>query len=375
MATPSLSARRPPAEPGLRETLERLAAVVRGKRRPLVLTHDNPDPDSLAAAVALAFLLRQRFGLAARVAYGGIVGRAENQAMVRVLRLPVIPVSRIVFDEFDLLCLVDTQPEAGNHSLPVRHRPDIVIDHHPPRESSRRSPFSDLGGDLGATSTMLARYLRAAGLEPDAEVATALFYGIKSDTRDLGRETGTADEEAYLWLFPWVDKLELGRIEHPRLPPAYFQLLHGAIERARRFGQLILADLGALYAPDLTAEIAERFLHVEGIRWSLALGTFHGDVFVSLRTNDPRDHAGQLIREVSRGLGGTSGGHASMAGARLPLPREQGRRQRAKRELVDRFLDALGGHRGQRGRTLLEHGPGQTKLLGAVRRGPRRPYR
>ncbi len=368
-----------PADRELREKLERLAEVVRGKRRPLVLTHDNPDPDSLASAVGLAFLLRRRFGLAARVAYGGIVGRAENQAMVRVLQLPIVPVSRLVFDEYDLLCLVDTQPEAGNHSLPVRHRPDIVLDHHPLREGSRRAPFADVGGEFGATSTMLVRYLRGSGVEPDAQVATALFYGLKSDTRDLGRETCRADEDAYLWLFPRVDKLELGRIEHPDLPPAYFQLLHAAIERARRYGgpngDLVVSDLGALYAPDLTAEIAERFLHIEGVRWSLALGSFHGDIFVSLRTNDPRDHVGQLIREICAGLGGTSGGHWSMAGARLPLPHERRRRLGARREILGRFLAALGGHRGQRGKQLLDQGPGRTTILGAVRRGPRRPYR
>jgi nanoRNase/pAp phosphatase (c-di-AMP/oligoRNAs hydrolase) len=379
---PPASARRP-AKPASSDpdsevgrTLARLAAVVRGARRPLILTHDNPDPDSLASAVALAHLFRKRFNLESRVAYGGLVGRAENQAMIRELRLPLVPVSRVIFDEYDLLCLVDTQSEAANHSLPPRYLPDVVIDHHPLREGSLRARFSDLGGDCGSTSTMLTRYLMAAGVEPSPQVATALFYGIKSDTRDLGRETAPADEEAYLWLFPWVDKIELGRIEHPRLSPAYFQLLHGAIERARRYGDVLVTDLGRLYSPDLTAEIAERFLFIEGIRWSVALGSFHRDAFVSLRTNDGRLNAGSLIREVCAGLGGSSGGHASMAGARVPLPPGNAAAQdRGRRELRSRFLAAFGVPAGSRGHRLLEPNPRQPSLIGGRKPKPHQPYR
>ncbi|MHB8420575.1 MAG: DHH family phosphoesterase [Myxococcales bacterium] len=364
----------PESEMGRR--LERLAAVVRGARRPLVLTHDNPDPDSLASAVALALLFRRRFGLEARVAYGGLVGRAENQAMIRELRLPLVPVSRVIFDEHDLLCLVDTQPEAGNHSLPARHFPDVVIDHHPLRERSSRARFADVGSECGATSTILTRYLMAAGVEPTPQVATALFYGVKSDTRDLGRETHALDADAYLWLFPWVDKLVLGRIEHPRLSPAYFQLLHGAIERARRYGDVLVADLGSLYSPDLTAEIAERMLFIEGIRWSLALGAFHRDAYASLRTSDGRLNAGTVIREVCQGLGGSSGGHASMAGARIPLPVVgAAARERARRLLRARFLAALGVRPGSRGHGLLEQKPRRPKLIGGRRPKPQQPYR
>src|SRR5262245_21138 len=121
--------------------LERLLAVARGRKRALIITHDNPDPDSMAAAVALAYLLERKAGVEARVGYGGIIGRAENIACVKVLKLPVYPVSQLVFDEYDLLGLVDTQPCVGNHSLPPRFTADIVIDHHPLRDESLAAPF------------------------------------------------------------------------------------------------------------------------------------------------------------------------------------------------------------------------------------------
>jgi nanoRNase/pAp phosphatase (c-di-AMP/oligoRNAs hydrolase) len=346
-----------------------LLNLARGRRRPLILAHDNPDPDSLASALALAFLFASRLHLESRISYGGIIGRAENQAMVKVLRLPLIPVSRVIFDDHDLICLVDTQPAAGNHSLPPRYFPDVVIDHHPLRSGTERATFWDVGGTHGATSTLVTQYLMASGTVPSPQVATALFYGIKADTRDLGRETVAADVQAYLYLFPLVDKIELGHIEHPELPAAYFQLLHSAIARARTFGAVIATDLGSLYAPDLTAEIAERLLFVEGIRWSLAFGTYHHDLFVSLRTSDPRMNAGQLIREVCAGSGGTSGGHGSMAGARIPIPRGGRSLAAFRRQTLQRFLAALGVPPGSRGRRLLQEGPRAPSFLGAANLG------
>ena len=110
--------------------------VVRGRKHALVLTHDNPDPDSIAAAVALADVLERHEGVDAKVGYGGIIGRAENLAFVKVLKLPIVPISQIVFEEHDCLAMVDTQPAVRNHALPPRYRADIVVDHHPLREET-----------------------------------------------------------------------------------------------------------------------------------------------------------------------------------------------------------------------------------------------
>lgn len=336
------------------QKLERLQAIAKGRKRALILTHDNPDPDSLAAAVALAHLLERRTGLDARVGYGGIIGRAENIAFVKVLRLPVTPISQIVFSEYDLVALVDTQPSVGNHSLPASMAADVVIDHHPLRDDSLSVPYADVGGDYGATSTMLVEYLRAGRIEPDPELATALFYGIKADTRDLGRQTTDTDVESYLWLFPRVDKHLLGQIEHPDLPARYFQLYHKAFERAKVYGPAILTDLGEVYSPDMVAEVAERLMFLEGMKWSLAYGSYRSQLYFSLRTKDRRMNAGRLIREVCENRSGSSGGHGSMAGARIPLWGTRAQRIAVRREIVKDFLERFGVKR-ERPVPLLSH--------------------
>lgn len=328
-----------------REKVERLVKLARGHRRALVLTHDNPDPDSMAAAVALGHILQKKAGVETRIGYGGIIGRAENIAFVKVLRLPVTPVSQIVFEEYDLIGMVDTQPSVGNHVLPPSIPADIVIDHHPLRDESLKVPFADVGGDYGATSTMLVEYLRAARIEPSPEVATALFYGVKADTRDLGRETTPTDVDCYLWLFPRMDKQLLARIEHPDLPRKYYRLYHSAFEKAKLYGDAIITDLGEVYSPDMVAEVAERLMWLEDTRWSLAYGSYRSQLYVSLRVRDRRMNAGRLMREICEDRGGSSGGHGSMAGARLPLWGTRAQRNGLKRDLLKRFLEAFGAEK------------------------------
>ncbi|RMG18529.1 MAG: bifunctional oligoribonuclease/PAP phosphatase NrnA [Deltaproteobacteria bacterium] len=321
------------------KALDRLAA---GRRSAVALTHDNPDPDAMASAAGIKWLLEERHGLPCELAYGGIIGRAENREFVRVLKVPMVPVHRIRFGTKDFLALVDTQPATGNHSAPLDRTIDLVVDHHPLREGGEGAGLSIVSGDYGATSSIVTQLIRAAGLKPGPELATALFYGVKTDTRSLGRESNAADTEAYNWLFPLSDQTLLTRIEHPEVPRSYFVAYHHAIEAARIYGNVVLLDLGEAYTPDIVPEIAERFIQLEGAKWTVALGRFEEELFLSVRTNDKRRNAGNKVRELTSDLGGSAGGHGQMAGARIPLSGLGKRKAKALTEEVkSRFLNAL----------------------------------
>jgi len=53
-------------------------------------------------------------------------------------------------------------------------------------------------------------------------------------------------------------------------------------------------------------------------------------------------NAGRLIREICADLGGSSGGHGSMAGARVPLIGTKAQRDAARKDIVRRFLEGFG---------------------------------
>ena len=288
-------------------------------RKALVLTHDFPDPDSLASAAALASLLRNTRGLDVTIGFGGFIGRAENRQMVSVLEIPAVPVETLDLADFPYLALVDSQPETGNNALPAGRRPDIVVDHHPPRPTSAGVVWLDIHEEAGACATLVLDYLRQLGLPIGPKLATALFYAVKSETQDLVRESHPCDVEAYRYLLPLIDRDLLGEILNPPVSPAYFQLLSRAVDRSRLYGPLLVVDLQTVPFPEIVAEVADLMLRHEGIRWVLSLGQMAGDIYLSVRTRDPATNAGELIRKVVGG-DGTAGGHGTMAGGRAPAP-------------------------------------------------------
>ncbi|MGH7546030.1 MAG: DHH family phosphoesterase, partial [Gemmatimonadota bacterium] len=244
------------------ERLQALAEAFHGARRVHVITHDNPDPDALASAFALVRLIREFTRAKAMIAFGGIVGRAENRAMIDVLKLPVQPAETLKFRSTDAIALVDTQPATGNNSCPKGARVAVVLDHHRRRSETRRARFADVRRAYGATASILTEYLRAAEIRITGVLATALFYGIQSETQDLGREAAPPDIEASLFLYPRVQKHLLSRIRHAHLPRGYFRALHQALARARIRGRAVVVTMGDLAYPDLVAELADLFLRL-----------------------------------------------------------------------------------------------------------------
>ena len=109
-------------------------AGLRGRQSLLIYMHDNPDPDALAAAFGLKRVVENALPIKATLALGGIVGRAENRAMVETLRIPLVAAEALDPSASDAVAIVDSQPETGNNSLPPGRPIDIVVDHHPARE-------------------------------------------------------------------------------------------------------------------------------------------------------------------------------------------------------------------------------------------------
>lgn len=309
---------RSPAPPRAEQT-ERLAALLRavqGSKRVAVLTHDNPDPDAIASAAALAYLVENATGLGCALTVGGIVGRAENRALMEELGVAFERVESLQLDSESAVALIDTQPRAGNNPLPEGRIATLVIDHHPRRPETETATFADVRPDYGACCSILVEYLRAARLEPDRRLASALFYGIQTETLDLGREASEADIGASIYLYPRTDPAAVSRIRHARVPPGFFQSLHAALERAWRKAGVVCVPAGRLAYPDMVAQLADFFLRVEGVDWVVASGRYHDDLLLSLRALNPEAHAGELVREVVRERG-SAGGHGTMAGAQL----------------------------------------------------------
>ena len=298
--------------------LPRFRDALTNKKTLLIVMQDHPDPDAVAAAAALRLIANQKFLMTCSLAHGGTVGRAENRALVRYLDLNLRSVEEVDATRFDAVAMVDTQPGTGNNSLPPEVGVHVVIDHHPIRRATRSAGFTDVRRDYGATSTILYEYLRALKLQPDAPLATALCYAIRSDTQDLGRESTQADIDAYVALYPVANKRILGRIQLEPEPIEYFESLSRALRNAAVYGRCVVTTLAQVACPELVAEVADLLLRYEKADWVLVSGVYQSKLYLSMRTNDNAVDAGRVMRALVSRLG-TGGGHGNSAGGQIPV--------------------------------------------------------
>ena len=297
--------------------LEKLQPITHN-RKVLVLTHNNPDPDAISAGWALCYFLEKKLKAECQLAYGGLITRAENRAMVRLLEIPIKPLDQVNLGDFDVFALVDTQPRAGNNSLPPHIKASIVIDHHSARKSTLGVDFLDIRLQYGSSATILTEYLQESGLPIPKNMATALYFGIKTDTQNLGRHATAVDYNAAISLYPKVQLKVLSQIEYPDLARDYFIDFDRGLHEAMLYGKVIYCDLGSLVNTDMVALIADFFLRFSEITWSFVEGTNDDRLIFSLRTKRSYHNASQMARRVVKGFG-TAGGHGRSAGGQIPL--------------------------------------------------------
>lgn len=301
------------------EKITRLENVLENHDRLLILPHNDPDPDAIASAEALCYLVSNKFGIEARIRFQGIIGRAENKALLRYMKYPIKKLDQDEIQPNIPIALVDTQPGTGNNPLQKGITAKIVIDHHSSRGDITNVEYIDLRPEVGASATILTDYLKAAALEIPSTLATALFYGIKTDTMGLGRNASPEDKAAYLFLQPKVDVDELVQIEQAQVPLTYFKSLSNAIQAARVYDDdLVISYIGRMKYPDLGAEIADLLMRLKGVKLVLCMGVFQGEFIISVRSRSPDIAAGKFARHMIGDLG-SAGGHGTMAGGQIKL--------------------------------------------------------
>ncbi len=329
----------PPFNHGLgQRRMRRFVRACAGVEGLIILTHNDPDPDAVASAWGIQTLLVAELGIKPRIVYGGIIGRAENRALVRELQIELTHVDGLDWQTVGGAILVDTQERATNHALAPGVPPVAVFDHHQRIRPRQRIPFRDVRVRYGATSTLVTEYLVAANLPPQPALATALFYGIKTDTRGLARGATDCDAWAYMILLPLMDRKLLAAIEQARVPRAFFQVLSDALARTVLYDNVVLANLGNLLRPDMAAEIADILSRLDHAGWVICMGRYQAHVVLAVRTSLPQANAARLVQQVVGDLGG-AGGHTHMAGGRVRLGSDP---ERLEQELHNRFLHELG---------------------------------
>ena len=307
----------------------------------LILTHDYPDPDALASSFALCYMAKQAYDINVRIVYGGIIGRSENQELVKILKIPVHKFKASDLKKYSHVALVDTQPRFENNHFPKDRRATIVIDQHLPTDEPS-AELAIVDAECGATSVILAQALLLLKIEIPVRVATALVYGILTDTLGLYRAKRADIIKTYLDILPFCDMRMLARIQNPSRSKKFFATLGKSIKNAMIRQKLIVSHLGLVENPDLVSLTADFLLTYRGMRWSLCTGRYNGKLHVSLRMANPQALAASVLRDIFENSQ-EAGGHESIAGGSFEVGKDASEAawEKAEQSLVQRLLDKL----------------------------------
>ncbi|MSO50329.1 MAG: hypothetical protein EXQ49_10605 [Acidobacteria bacterium] len=283
--------------------------------RVLILLHNEPDPDAMAAGLALRNLLRRTRATAIIGAMQGVT-RPENLRMVDLLDIHIETIMADEFGSFDRIATVDVQPHYFHGLLP---RVDLVVDHHP-EQAGYTTVFKDIRPEYGSTCTILTEHLRAVDVSISERTATAMLYAIKSDTLFFARHTNRSDLDAFTFLFPLADAALIRKMEGAEITLERLEHVTRALATSRLKHQIFSAFLGETTREDFIPYTADFLLQVEGVKWVIVSGIVGGHFIVSVRNLGYSRNAGEFVKECFGDIG-SAGGHRALAKAVVPAER------------------------------------------------------
>ena len=306
----------------------------------VVVCHDYPDPDAIAAGWAIRQLAVEKLRIPTRLVARGQILRPENRCLMGLLRPPL----ELVRGEAEVpgdaaTVLVDCDPRASNHLLgDSSGRVLAVVDHHSAESAPLDICFVDIRPDVAATASIAAQYLREQLLVPDEQLATAMLYALRTETRGGEIAYTPFDHRILTWLTGIANPTWLAKIETAPFHCSHLSNLAVALDATAIYG-----DVAFCFFPDecqagLVAEVADMLIRCEQLRYVFCGATFGGDVLISVRTDRTEAHAGRLVQRLVDGLG-RGGGHQHRAGAKIPNATEMmAGSEQLCRELRERWL-------------------------------------
>ena len=324
--------------------------------------HPNPDPDAMSCALAAATVAESR-DTNASIYYPGQIRHHENRALETLLESEFeIEVSFEQIDAADditedAVVLVDHN-EARSFPNAEMIDPIAVVDHHPGDGTGQS--FTDVRDEYGACATIFAEYIEELDwrvADPDEEledreilqpgIATALVYGILSDTNKLTSGVTGAEFEAVRFLSPGIDEDILDRIANPDMDAESLEIKARAITGRTVKSSFAISDVGKVSNLDAIPQAADELRQLEGISAVVVMGERDGTIRLAGRSSDDRVHMGKVLSAVADDIPmAEAGGHARMGGGTISIEHMEGLGPSdgmTRDEMKVRLFEAMGG--------------------------------
>ncbi len=279
----------------------------------VIQCHDNPDADALASGFTLKWYLKKH-GIDARFIYGGkfAVSKSNLVLMTDTLEIPAEFVTEL--EKPELLVTVDCQ--YGESNVTRFEAENIaVIDHH--QVSGTLPEMSEVRSNYGSCATVLYELLKNEGIDinEDEDIATALYYGLMTDTNGFAEISHPADKD--LRDLAQYKSTDIILFKNSNLSREELVIAGDALRSARYNEQYKYSIVEAQPCdPNILGIISDMLLEVDSINTCLVYSILPFGVKISIRSCVKEVKASELAGYIAQGLGG-GGGHLVKAGGFL----------------------------------------------------------
>ena len=286
--------------------LAKLQELLNKNERWLILI--NADPDALASAMALKRILAGRVEQVA-IAHVNEITRPDNLAMIRGLGQACFnfPQGRQFFNHIKHADRAVVAVQNAHRSDADGNLAVVTVD--------AIGLNSDSRGGLASVRAVLQAGL---GLRPGKLLATALLYGIKTDTQSFEREFHDNDMKAFRYLSKFYNKPLLHKIIRSEFRLEWLKYFTQAFRKMRVTGKTITIFMGKVDSSDILVVLADFFLRVHGLSTTMISGISDDKLVIVFRGDGLRRDMGKFAKRLFRDVG-SAGGHKSMARAEIPM--------------------------------------------------------
>lgn len=289
--------------------LSELVTLLKG-HRVFIQTHNFPDPDAIASAFALQFLL-DKFGIKTTICHHGFVERTTTMSMISEFGIKMTSDSDIKdMTDTDYIITVDSQK--GNANILDLVGDEVAcIDHHPtfcPADYK----FKDIR-IVGSCATIIADYFRQYKIDMPEDIATALLYGLKMDTHDFTRGVTELDVQIYAYLFPKANSVLIRRFQSGVIQYNELEAFVDSMRDIQIFGGVAFAFLNFECADAFVATVCDFIQSLDVVNFAVVYSRRDSGFKFSVRSELDELDAGKIAEEALHSCG-SGGGHKSMAG-------------------------------------------------------------
>jgi phosphoesterase RecJ-like protein len=303
---------------------------IRGARRVLAVSHENPDADTLGATLGVVSLVERFGGTADLVCTDPVPPLYAFLDGIERFRTDPDPTA-----DYDLLVLSDCATAERVGAVGERHRelfarlPRVVIDHHASNDATGEADWIEPAAAATCEMVALVAVCLGVPLASDPALAKALMAGIVMDTATFAHPNATPRTLAVsaALVEAGAPLSDISRRLYRSKPAEQLRLFGRVLDRLEVYdggrvvaSTLLDADLAATGTQPAHSEgIIDLLAQAEEAEVAILFKEAGDATRISVRTKP-----GGVDATVLTGLFG-GGGHARAAGATVPLPVEAAR--------------------------------------------------